>query len=106
VGALADVAVVTDESAHSDDPALLRAAVADAARRAGRAEVVVEPDRARAIALAVATAAPGDVVLLAGRGADRVQISDAGRRDLDDRVALRHALVEHAAPAWDAPLAG
>ena len=106
VGAQADVAVVTDESAHSDDPALLRAAVADAARRAGRAEVVVEPDRARAIALAVATAAPGDVVLLAGRGADRVQISDAGRRDLDDRVALRHALVEHAAPAWDAPLAG
>ncbi len=106
VGAQADVAVVTDESAHSDDPAALRAAVADAARGVGRADVVVEADRARAIALAVATAAPGDVVLVAGRGADRVQVSAGGRRDFDDRLALRHVLLEQAAPAWDAPVAG
>jgi UDP-N-acetylmuramoyl-L-alanyl-D-glutamate--2,6-diaminopimelate ligase len=68
--------------------------------------VVVEPDRARAVALAVAAAAPGDVVLLAGRGADGVQVSVAGRRDFDDRVALRHALVARAAQDWDAPVAG
>jgi len=98
--------VVTDESAYSDDPALLRAAVADAARRVGRAEVLVEPDRARAIALAVAAAEPGDVVLVAGRGADRVQVSASGRRDFDDRIVLRRALLEQAAPAWDVPVAG
>jgi len=106
VGAQADVAVVTDESAYSDDPAGLRAAVADAARRVGRAEVVVEPDRARALAVAVAAAAPGDVVLVAGRGADQVQVSAAGRREFDDRIALRRALVERAAQAWDASVAG
>ena len=106
VGAQADVAVVTDESAYSDDPALLRAAVADAARRVGRAEVLVEPDRARAIALAVAAAEPGDVVLVAGRGADRVQVSASGRRDFDDRLVLRRALLEQAVPAWDVPVAG
>ena len=106
VGAEADVAVVTDESAYSDDPAVLRAAVAAAARRSGRAEVVDEPDRARAVALAVAAAAPGDVVLVAGRGADRVQVSAAGRREFDDRLVLRRALVERAAQAQDAQVAG
>lgn len=103
VGGAADVAVVTDESAHADDPVVLRDAVAEAARRAGRAEVVVEPDREQAIALAVAMAAPGDVVLVAGRGADRVQVSAGRRRELDDRVALRRALLEQ---AWDRSVAG
>jgi len=97
VGAEADVAVVTDESAYSDDPVVLREAVADAARRAGRAEVIVEPDRAQAIALAIAAADPGDVVLVAGRGADGVQVSTGRRRIFDDRVVLRRALVEQAA---------
>lgn len=106
VGAQADVAVVTDESPYSDDPAVLRAAVADAARRVGRAEVLVEPDRGRAVALAVAAATPGDVVLVAGRGADPVQVSAFGRHDFDDRLVLRRALVEQAAQAWDAPVAG
>ena len=106
MGAEADVAVVTDESAYSDDPDVLRAAVAGAARRAGRAEVVDEPDRARAVALAVAAAARGDVVLVAGRGADRVQVSVGGRREFDDRLVLRRALVERAAQARDAQVAG
>jgi UDP-N-acetylmuramoyl-L-alanyl-D-glutamate--2,6-diaminopimelate ligase len=106
VGTQADVAVVTDESAYSDDPAALRVAVADAARRVGRAEVLVEPDRARAFALAIAAPDPEDVVLVAGRGADRVQVSVAGRREFDDRIALRRALVERAVQAWDAPVAG
>ena len=96
VGAAADVAVVTDKSAHFDDPAMLREAVADGARRAGRAEVLVEPDRAQAIALAVAIAAPGDVVVVAGRGADRVLVSGGRTRAFEDRLVLRQALTARA----------
>jgi UDP-N-acetylmuramoyl-L-alanyl-D-glutamate--2,6-diaminopimelate ligase len=92
VGRLADVVVVTDESAHGDDPAELRAAVARAARRADGAEVLVEPDRARALALAAGLAAPGDVLLVAGRGADQWQATGSDRRRFDDRVELRAAL--------------
>jgi len=90
----ADTVVVTDESPNSEDPAVLRDAVAAGARSAGRAEVLVEPDRAAAIALAVSLAAPGDVVVVAGRGHD-AEVVRAGRaRPFDDRTALREALEE------------
>ncbi|MFD5186419.1 Mur ligase family protein [Streptomyces sp. NPDC058372] len=92
----ADLVIVTDESAHSEDPAELRDAVAAGARRGGRAAVHVEPDRRTAIFVAVAAARPGDVVVVAGRGADQQQTSRSGSRPFDDRVALRHALLERA----------
>ncbi|MFC8708101.1 Mur ligase family protein [Streptomyces anulatus] len=88
----ADVVVVTDESPHSDNPATLRDAVAAGARRLARAAVHVEPDRRRALLLAVSAARPGDVVVVAGRGADQLQTSVGGSRPFDDRVALYSAL--------------
>ena len=102
VGAEADLVVVTDESAYGDDPVRLREAVAAGARQARRAEVLVEADRARAIGLAVAAADHGDVVLVAGRGADQVQVRSGHRRAFDDRVVLRRAAVERAAVGYDA----
>lgn len=96
----ADLVVVTDESPHSEDPVLLRSAVAGGARRGGRAEVLVEPDRARAMAVAVGAAGPDDVVVVVGRGADQVQVSATGRRAFDDRVVLRRVLLEQAVPSW------
>ncbi|MGY1433660.1 Mur ligase family protein [Streptomyces reniochalinae] len=94
----ADLLIVTDESAHSEDPAELRTAVADGARRSGQAEVHVEPDRRDAFSLAVSAARPGDVLVVAGRGADQRQTSTRGSRPFDDRIALRAALLQHAAP--------
>lgn len=88
----ADVVIVTDESPHSENPATLRNAIAAGARRHARTTVHVEPDRRRALLLAVSAARPGDVVVVAGRGADQLQISASGSRPFDDRVALYHAL--------------
>ena len=49
----------------------------------------VELDRRRAIRLALENASPGDVVLLAGKGHETVQVSGAERQPFDDRrVAL------------------
>ncbi|WP_411072491.1 UDP-N-acetylmuramoyl-L-alanyl-D-glutamate--2,6-diaminopimelate ligase [Streptomyces sp. cmx-4-25] len=92
----ADLVIVTDESPYSEDPAELRDAVTAGARRSGRTAVHVEPDRRRAFHLAVSAARPGDVVVVAGRGADPHQISAEGSRPFDDRVVLRHALLRHA----------
>ncbi|NAZ87658.1 UDP-N-acetylmuramoyl-L-alanyl-D-glutamate--2,6-diaminopimelate ligase [Kineococcus indalonis] len=89
---LADVVVVTDESPHGDDPALLREAVAAGARGAGGADVHVEADRDRALQLAVSLAAPGDVVVVAGRGHDRRLVAGGRTRTFDDAVQLRAAL--------------
>lgn len=97
VGRLADVVVVTDEGAHDDDPAHLRALVAAGARGAGRARVREVPDRAEAVASAVAAARPGDVVVVLGRGAGREMTTGGVTTPFDDRAALRGALVALAA---------
>jgi UDP-N-acetylmuramoyl-L-alanyl-D-glutamate--2,6-diaminopimelate ligase len=55
----------------------------------------VEPDRRKAIALAINEAEPGDIVLLAGKGHEKVQVSREGSLPFDDvevaRMALRTA---------------
>jgi len=53
---------------------------------------VVEPDRAAAIARAVELAAPGDVVLIAGKGAEQGQELAGRTVPFDDREAARRAL--------------
>ena len=60
--------------------------------------ILVEPDRARAIALAVAAAAPGDTVLIAGKGHEDYQIVGTVKHHFDDH--------EHAAAALRARTAG
>jgi UDP-N-acetylmuramoyl-L-alanyl-D-glutamate--2,6-diaminopimelate ligase len=57
-----------------------------------RAEVVVEPDRRTAIGIAVQRARPGDVVVIAGKGHERVQEIGDERIPFDDIEELRAAI--------------
>jgi UDP-N-acetylmuramoyl-L-alanyl-D-glutamate--2,6-diaminopimelate ligase len=86
----ADLAVVTTDNARSEDPAAIAGAILPGL--AGVAGVVVELDRKRAIADAVARAKAGDVVLVAGKGHETVQIVGGVSRHFDDREEARHAL--------------
>ena len=52
----------------------------------------MEPDRAAAIARAVGEARPGDVVLIAGKGAEQGQQFADRTIPFDDREAARDAL--------------
>jgi UDP-N-acetylmuramoyl-L-alanyl-D-glutamate--2,6-diaminopimelate ligase len=89
----ADVAVLTNDNPRSEDPLAILAAMADGARAAGGgAEIVVEPDRRRAIALAVDRTGPGDVLVVAGKGHEPGQEQDGVVTPFDDRVVLREAL--------------
>ncbi|MCX5662666.1 MAG: UDP-N-acetylmuramoyl-L-alanyl-D-glutamate--2,6-diaminopimelate ligase [Planctomycetota bacterium] len=58
--------------------------------------VRVEPDRARAIVLAVSLAGPDDVVLLAGKGHEDYQIIGTTKRHFDDREEAARALERRA----------
>lgn len=89
---LADVVIVSDESPLSEDADTIRAAVAEGARAARSASVVVEPDRRTALALAVKMAEPDDVVVVAGRGCDTEQAYGRDIVEFDDRVVLREVL--------------
>lgn len=75
---LADRVVVTDDNPRHEDGDAIVAEILTGF--ASRAHVKVERDRAKAVALAVYGAAPGDVVLLAGKGHESYQL--VGGREL------------------------
>jgi UDP-N-acetylmuramoyl-L-alanyl-D-glutamate--2,6-diaminopimelate ligase len=101
---LADTAVLTSDNPRSEDPlAILATMLAGAAEVPAheRGHVVVEPDRAAAIATAVARAEPGDTVLVAGKGHEQGQDIAGVVRPFDDREVLR-AAIENAATRSEA----
>jgi UDP-N-acetylmuramoyl-L-alanyl-D-glutamate--2,6-diaminopimelate ligase len=93
----ADLAVFTDDNPRSEDPwSILTAMVGGVLHvpEDERAHVVVEPDRAAAIALAVGRARRGDVVLVAGKGHEQGQYVAGEVLPFDDREVVRRALRE------------
>jgi UDP-N-acetylmuramoyl-L-alanyl-D-glutamate--2,6-diaminopimelate ligase len=72
---LADHVVLTSDNPRSEDPLVILRQVEAGVSAAHQ----VEPDRARAIEAAIASAADADVVLLAGKGHEAIQ-EIAGRR--------------------------
>jgi UDP-N-acetylmuramoyl-L-alanyl-D-glutamate--2,6-diaminopimelate ligase len=85
----ADRVVLTSDNPRSEDPAVI---LADIRRGMGAAPARVEPDREAAIAWAIGQAAPGDAVLVAGKGHETYQEGANGRLAFDDRVVCRRAL--------------
>jgi UDP-N-acetylmuramoyl-L-alanyl-D-glutamate--2,6-diaminopimelate ligase len=90
---LADIAVVTSDNPRSEDPMGIIADVLAGVDGRGRAQVHVEPDRRRAIELAVRLARAGDVVVVAGKGHELEQDVGGHRQPFDDRDELRRALL-------------
>jgi UDP-N-acetylmuramoyl-L-alanyl-D-glutamate--2,6-diaminopimelate ligase len=86
----ADVAVFTNDNPRSEDPAAILDAMRSGVTTA--APVTVEPDRRRAIALAVADARAGDVVVVAGKGHETGQDVAGVVTPFDDREVLRSAI--------------
>ena len=83
-----DFVIVTSDNPRSEDPEAIIAEILPGLA-ATQTLYVVEPDRARAIALALQKAAPGDVVLIAGKGHEKEQILRSGTIFFDDaQVAL------------------
>lgn len=90
---LSDLVVVTSDNPRSEPPLqIIDEIVAGARQVPGSAEKLrIEPDRAAAIALAIAQAQPGDLVLIAGKGHETYQILADRRVDFDDREVARRA---------------
>ncbi|MFF3544426.1 UDP-N-acetylmuramoyl-L-alanyl-D-glutamate--2,6-diaminopimelate ligase [Streptomyces platensis] len=95
VARLADTAVLTSDNPRGEDPlAILATMLAGAAEVPihERGTVLVEEERAVAIAAAVARAEPGDTVIVAGKGHEQGQDIAGVVRPFDDRQVLREAI--------------
>lgn len=92
-GRLADVAVITTDNPRFEDPRTIAADVLGGllAERVGDADTMIL-DRREAIGHALGMARPGDVVVIAGKGAEQSQYVRGERMPLDDREVARQAL--------------
>ncbi|MCG5212419.1 UDP-N-acetylmuramoyl-L-alanyl-D-glutamate--2,6-diaminopimelate ligase [Streptosporangium sp. KLBMP 9127] len=92
---LADVAFFTSDNPRTEDPLGILAAMLDGALEVpehDRAHVIMEPDRAAAIDLAIGRAEPGDVVIVAGKGHEQGQYIAGEVLPFDDRQVVAAAL--------------
>ena len=90
----AELLVVTDDNPRGEAPATIRAAVLAGARAAPhRGEVLEIGDRRAAIAAAVAGAARGDAVVVAGKGHETGQEIDGTKHPFDDADELAATII-------------
>ncbi len=90
----ADLVLLTDDNPRSEDPERIAAQVAGGLR-GGPAVHERIGDRRAALRRAVSAARPGDVVVVAGKGSEGVQIFRDRVAPFDDRRTLRELLKQH-----------
>ena len=89
--ALADRVIITSDNPRSEEPGSIVAEIEAGTRGAGTpVETIV--DRREAIAASVATARPGDVIVIAGKGHETGQEFADRTIPFDDRAVAREAL--------------
>ena len=83
--------VLTSDNPRSEDPlAIINDAVVGLQKTG--VKYSVETDRRKALALAIGEARPGDIVLLAGKGHEKAQVTRDGPHPFDDVEVAREVL--------------
>ncbi len=93
-GAGSDFVILTSDNPRSENPINIMNDALPGLQRSGT-KYTLQPDRRKAIALAIDQANPGDIVLIAGKGHEKVQVTSAGTVPFDDIEEATKAL--HAA---------
>jgi UDP-N-acetylmuramoyl-L-alanyl-D-glutamate--2,6-diaminopimelate ligase len=105
---LSDIAIVTSDNPRTEDPGSIIAEIERGLRKSGKIKIFkssterqkvdtksgyyVEEDRREAIRIALSSAQPGDVVLIAGKGHEDYQILGKEKIRFDDREVAREEL--------------
>jgi UDP-N-acetylmuramoyl-L-alanyl-D-glutamate--2,6-diaminopimelate ligase len=85
----ADLVIVTSDNPRTENPHAIISQIITGFTDPQSPKIKIEPDRRKAIALAINSAAPGDVVLIAGKGHEAYQIIGTQRLEFSDKsVAL------------------
>jgi UDP-N-acetylmuramoyl-L-alanyl-D-glutamate--2,6-diaminopimelate ligase len=103
-GSGSDIAIVTNDNPRGEAPTEISRPIVDGLRSVGLAEFglaslgantrgfAVELDRSRAIECAIVSAAPGDTILICGKGHEDYQECRGERLPFDDRREAQRAL--------------
>jgi len=92
-----DFVVATSDNPRSEEPLAILGEIEPglkASQKTHPVQFVIEPDRATAIGLALKAAAPGDVVLIAGKGHEKEQILGFTTIPFDDAEVALSKLAE------------
>jgi UDP-N-acetylmuramoyl-L-alanyl-D-glutamate--2,6-diaminopimelate ligase len=101
-GRLSDLTILSSDNPKSEDPLkIISDIVVGLQKTPGK--YLIEPDREKAIGLAMDEARAGDIVLLAGKGHENYQILADRTLEFDDREVARRALRER---GYDQPQSG
>jgi UDP-N-acetylmuramoyl-L-alanyl-D-glutamate--2,6-diaminopimelate ligase len=92
-GRLSDLTILSNDNPRQEDPLkIISDIIVGVQKTSGR--YVIEPDREKAIGLAMDEARAGDIVLLAGKGHENYQILADRTLEFDDREVARGALIK------------
>ena len=86
-----DFVVLTSDNPRSEDPQAIIADALPGLKKTG-VKYAIEADRRQGIALAMREATPGDIVLIAGKGHEKTQITRQGASPFDDVEVASQAL--------------
>jgi len=86
-----DWVILTSDNPRGEDPLAIIEDSLPGVRESG-VRFATEPDRRKAIALALSEAAPGDIVLIAGKGHEQTQATREGVISFDDREVAAEEL--------------
>jgi UDP-N-acetylmuramoyl-L-alanyl-D-glutamate--2,6-diaminopimelate ligase len=89
---LADSIVVTSDNPRTERPEDIISEIVVGFENPNADRIKVEPDRRKAIELAISTAGSDDIVLIAGKGHETYQIIGAQRFDFSDRDIAQKCL--------------
>jgi UDP-N-acetylmuramoyl-L-alanyl-D-glutamate--2,6-diaminopimelate ligase len=92
-GRLSDLTILSSDNPRSEDPLkIISDIIVGLQKTAGK--YLIEPDREKAIGMAMEEARSGDIVLLAGKGHENYQIIGDKTFEFDDREVAGRALRE------------
>jgi UDP-N-acetylmuramoyl-L-alanyl-D-glutamate--2,6-diaminopimelate ligase len=89
-----DFVVLTSDNPRSENPVDIMNDALPGIQRSGT-KYTLEPNRKKAIELAIQEANAGDIVLIAGKGHEKIQVTREGTLPFDD-VQVAHAALLHA----------
>src|SRR5438874_444114 len=92
-GRLSDLTILSSDNPRTEDPLKIISDIVVGLQKTN-GKYLIEPDREKAIGMAMDEARAGDIVLLAGKGHENYQILADRTLEFDDREIARRALRE------------